>query len=263
MSAEVLQAAAELVRSGRRGAIITIVSTTGSTPRKAGAKMLVAEDGTLTGTVGGGCVEADLVAAAQEVLRTGRVRTEEVDLTVKSAGETDMLCGGRLLALIEPVQADERLIVFGAGHISRALHDAVQGLGFAFVVTDDREEFANRERFPRAAEIVVAPFAEQMARLTVDRRSSIVIATRGHSHDELCMAAALRSPARHIALIGSKTKVGVFRARLRGEGFTDADLARVKCPAGLDIGAETPEEIAVSLAAELVAVRRGRGPAGG
>lgn len=258
----VLEAAAELVRAGRRGALVTIIETVGSTPRKAGAKMLVDEDGGITGTVGGGCVEADLFALAREVMRTGRVVTREIDLTARAADENDMLCGGKLKVLIEPVAGDERLVILGAGHISRALVAMGRGLDFHVTVTDDRPQFANAERFPDAQRILVAPFEEQFDQLAIDARTSVVIVTRGHSHDELCMERALRTPARYIGLVGSRTKVAVFRARLREKGFSEEDLDRVVCPCGLDIGAETPEEIAVSILGELIARRRGGGTRG-
>jgi xanthine dehydrogenase accessory factor len=258
MSQRIYEAAAELLRRGGRGAVVTIVETTGSTPRKAGAKMLVDENGRVTGTVGGGCVEADLFAFAREVMRTGRVATREIDLSARSADENDMLCGGRIRVMIEPVIGDEKLVILGAGHISRALHDVCRGLDLLITVTDDRPQFATAERFPAAHRVVAAPFAEQFARLDIDANTCVVIVTRGHENDELCMEMALRTPAKHIALVGSRTKAALFRAHLREKGFTDGELARVRCPAGLDIGAETPEEIALSIAAELVAVRRGK-----
>lgn len=238
--------------------MITIVETIGSTPRKAGAKMLVDDEGRITGTVGGGCVEADLYAVAREVARSGKVEVREVDLTARNRDENDMLCGGKLKALIEPVVAEEQLIIFGGGHISLALARIAHLLDFSITVTDDRDAFANAERFPQADRILAAPFEEQFDKLRVDSASSIVIVTRGHSHDELCMEQALRTPARYIGLVGSRTKVAVFRKNLRERGFSDAELDRVECPCGLDIGGETPEEIAISIAARLVEVRRGR-----
>ncbi|MBX7246064.1 MAG: XdhC/CoxI family protein [Candidatus Sumerlaeaceae bacterium] len=256
MSFLVMQAAYELLRAGKRGAIVTIIETVGSTPRKAGAKMLVAEDGQVTGTIGGGCVEADLFAFAREVIRNGQVMTREVDLTARKPEENDMLCGGRLKVLIEPLVASEKLFIFGGGHISKALHEVCSRLDFQVIVTDDRPEFANAERFPHAAKTIALPFEKQFDQLEIDGNSSIVIVTRGHSHDELCMEQAIQSPARYIAMVGSRTKVAVFRKNLRERGFTEEQMARVKCPAGLDIAAETPEEIAISIAAQLIEARR-------
>lgn len=256
MHGDVYQAIEELLRQGRRGALITIVETIGSTPRKAGAKMLVTDDGRLIGTVGGGCVEADLVAHAKRVMTSGCAILQEVDLTAKSGDENDMLCGGKMKAFIEPIVADEKLVIFGGGHISRALHDLAAKLDFRIVVTDDRPQFANPERFPLASQVVAAPFESQFEHLTVDEATYIVIATRGHAYDELCMEMALRTPARYIALVGSRTKVALFKKNLRAKGVTPEQLARVVCPAGLDIGAETPEEIALAIVAQMVCLRR-------
>jgi len=254
MQNNVYEAIAELLRNGRRGALITIVETVGSTPRKAGAKMLLTDEGKLVGTVGGGCVEADLVAYARRVMSEGTPATVDVDLTAKTQEENDMLCGGKMKAFIEPIVADEKLVILGAGHISQALHDLALDLRIA--VTDDRPQFANAERFPRAAQILAEPFEQQFEHQMIDAATYIVIATRGHSWDEFCMEQALRTPARYIGLIGSRTKVMLFRKNLREKGFSDEELARVVCPAGLDIGAETPEEIALSILAQIVCVRR-------
>lgn len=256
MSAKVIEAAAELLRVGRRGAIVTITETIGSTPRKAGAKMLVDDAGKVTGTVGGGCVEADLFAIARNVIRTGRLQTCEVDLTALSQDENDMLCGGKLKALIEPVGTEEKLIIFGGGHISRALVNLCATLEFEITVTDDREAFIIEERFPTVQHRVAAPFEEQFRQLQINENTCMVIVTRGHTHDELCMEQALRTPAKYIGLVGSRTKVAVFRSHLREKGFTDEEINRVECPCGLNIGAETPEEIAVSIAGRLIQVRR-------
>ncbi len=253
---EVFETATKLLREGKRGALVTIVETVGSTPRKAGAKMLVTDEGQLIGTVGGGCVEADLVAFAKRVMATGKAALFEVDLTAKSAEENDMLCGGKMKAFIEPLVADEKLLIFGAGHISRALHDVAAKLDLRIVVTDDRPQFANAERFPAAAEIIAEPFEKQLERVHIDPATYVVIATRGHSYDEFCMEMTLRSPARYIGLVGSRTKVALFRKNLRDKGFSDEELKRVVCPAGLDLGAETPEEIALAILAQILCLRR-------
>lgn len=253
---EVIEAAARLLQEGRRGALITIIETVGSTPRKAGAKMLVTDTGQLIGTVGGGCVEADLVAYAKRVMSGSKPALIEVDLTAKSAEENDMLCGGKMKAFIEPLVADEKLVIFGAGHISRALHDFAAKLDLRIIVTDDRPQFANPERFPAAAEVIAEPFEKQFERVRIDPATYIVIATRGHSYDEYCMEMCLRSPARYIGLVGSRTKVALFRKNLREKGFSEEELGRVVCPAGLDLGAETPEEIALAILAQILCVRR-------
>jgi len=190
------------------------------------------------------------------VMSEGTPATVDVDLTAKTQEENDMLCGGKMKAFIEPIVADEKLVILGAGHISQALHNLAAGLDLRIMVTDDRPQFANAERFPRAAQILAEPFEQQFEHLMIDPATYIVIATRGHSWDEFCMEQALRTPARYIGLIGSRTKVMLFRKNLREKGFRDEELARVVCPAGLDIGAQTPEEIALSILAQIVCVRR-------
>ena len=256
MSSRVIQAAADLLRQGKQGAIVTITETIGSTPRKAGAKMLVDEDGRITGTIGGGCVEADMFALAREVMRTRQVQVREIDLSARSMEENDMLCGGRLKVLIEPIAAEDKLIIFGGGHISRALADVCAKLDFSITVTDDRPQFANPERIPSAQNFVVAPFEEQFEKVKVDASTYIVIVTRGHSYDEFCMEQAMKTKARFIGMVGSRTKVAVFRKNLRDRGVSQVQIDRVLSPVGLDIGAETPEEIAISIAAQLVQIRR-------
>lgn len=245
----------EWTRAGKQVAVATIVETVGSTPRKPGAKMLVSSELELYGTIGGGCVEADVIFAARECLRDFRPRVLRVDIKAKNADELDMLCGGEITFFVEPVMPDYKLLVCGGGHISRALAHVVQGLDFRLAVIDDRPQFSNEGRFPDAEECIAAPYEELSARFEFTRHSFVVIVTRGHTGDEVCLRQALRSPACFIAMIGSRAKWANIRARLRAEGFTDAQLERVRSPAGLDIGSVTPEEIALSVAAQLVQER--------
>jgi len=253
---------ARWVREGRRVAVATIVETRGSTPRKPGTSMLISDRLELYGTIGGGCVEADVIFAAREVLRTLKPRLIHVDIKAKSADELDMLCGGEITLYVEPVMPDPQLLICGGGHISSALVHVFKGLEFEVTVVDDRPQFAHTERFPHAHSTIVCPYEELAGRVPLTALTYAVVVTRGHSGDEVCLRSLLASPAAHIAMIGSRAKWANLRANLRASGFTDEQLARVKCPAGLDIGSTTPEEIAVSVAAELIAVRaRHRAPA--
>lgn len=254
--------AVEWCREGRRVASVTIVETIGSTPRKPGAKMLVTDRLEIFGTVGGGCVEADAIMAAREVLRTLTPRIVRVDIKAKSAAEIDMLCGGEVVFYVEPILPDTRLLICGGGHISKALVHVCEGLEFRICVVDDRPQFANPQRFPAAAETVAAPYEELASRVTADAWTFAVVVTRGHSGDELCLRALLQSPAPWIAMVGSRAKWANLRRNLLESGFDEASVARVHCPAGLDIGSVTPEEIAISIAAELIRERarlRGQG----
>jgi xanthine dehydrogenase accessory factor len=254
----------EWTRSGRRVAVATIVETVGSTPRKPGTKMLITDRLELYGTIGGGCVEADVIFAAREVLRTLRPKLIRVDIKAKNADELDMLCGGELTLYVEPVMPDCQLVICGGGHISKALAHVVQGLDFRLTVIDDRPQFANPDRFPQAATTITCEYPDLANHLTITNQTYAVVVTRGHSGDEFCLRALLNSPAIYIAMVGSRAKWANLRANLRASGFTDEQLARVHSPAGLDIGSVTPEEIAVSIAASLIQQRarhRGHQPA--
>jgi xanthine dehydrogenase accessory factor len=258
----------EWTRAGRRVAVVTIVETRGSTPRKPGTKMLVTDRMELYGTIGGGCVEADVIFAAREVLRTLKPRLLTVDIKAKNADEIDMLCGGEISLYVEPVMPDIQLLICGGGHISKALAHVCKGLDFRLTIVDDREAFANGDRFPDADQTVCCPYEELAKHVSLTAMTYAVVVTRGHSGDEVCLRELLRSPAVHIAMIGSRAKWANLRANLREAGFSDEDLARVKSPAGLDIGSITPEEIAISVAAELIQARAGHrsegfGAAGG
>ncbi|CAN5483318.1 XdhC/CoxI family protein [soil metagenome] len=239
------------LRDGKRVAVVTLVETVGSTPRKPGAKMLVSDRLELHGTVGGGCVEADVIFAAQEAIRQRRPRLIRVDIKAKNAHEIDMLCGGEALFYVEPVMTTFNVLICGGGHIGRALAAACAPLDFAISVVDDRPQFASTDRFP-AAKIICCPYEELAANFTADENTLAVVVTRGHSGDEACLRALLSSRAAYIGMVGSRAKWAALRDRLRIAGFSEDQLKRVVTPAGLDIGSVTPEEIAISIAAQLV-----------
>lgn len=242
----------EWTRAGKRVAVASIVSTVGSTPRKPGTKMLVSEDLELYGTIGGGCVEADVIFAAREVLRTLVPKLVRVDIKAKSADELDMLCGGEITLYVEPVMPDFRLLICGGGHISKALAHVCEGLDFRITVVDDRPQFANKRRFPTADETTCAPYDKLAGKVEVTPLTFCVVVTRGHSGDEACLRALLETEAPYIAMIGSRAKWANLKRNLREAGFSKAKIDRVVCPAGLDISSITPEEIAVSVAAQII-----------
>ncbi len=249
----------ELIRlrqSGQKCALATIVEVNGSIPSYESAKMLVREDGSIAGTIGGGCVEADVWNAAREVMRTERPRQLKFTLGEQAAYDTGLICGGQLTVFVEPVVPLPRAYIFGAGHISKSLSKAANLAGFATIIVDNREAFANRERFPEAEAIHAAEYEEAFGKLEPRDTSFVVIVTRGHRDDMRVLRWAVQTPARYIAMIGSKRKViGVVR-ELREEGIPEAAFERIFAPMGFDIGAITPEEIAVSVVAEMIAVRR-------
>ncbi len=242
-------------REGRRGAVATIVNVRGSIPSFRSAKMLVRDDGSIAGTIGGGCVEAEVWQAAREVISGEKPRTLTFDLNQNPKYDTGLVCGGTLEIFIEPVLPSPLLYIFGAGHVAIELFKAARNAGFDCIVTDDREAYANAERFPNALKIIAKDFDEALAELTPSDSSYMVIVTRGHRDDMRVLRWAVQTQARYIGMVGSKRKaITVFRELTR-EGLNPALFDRVQSPVGLDIGAVTPEEIAVSIVAELIAMR--------
>ena len=246
----------EARRSGRKAALATIIARKGSTPRKDAAKMLIFEDGRQSGSIGGGCLEAEACREALAVMRSERPSLLSFDLTEDDAEEGGLICGGTMEVYVEPILPVPTLIIFGAGHVGQCVAAAVKPLGFKVTVIDDRIKYANSERFPAADVLYAEPWNDVFAKLPVDGNSYLLIATRGHREDLTCLRYALRTPAKYIGLLGSRRKIGLFIEVLEKEGFEAAAFERVYSPVGLEIGSETPEEIAVSIAAELVAVKK-------
>jgi len=247
----------ELRRQGRRGAIATIVNVRGSIPSFKTAKMLVRDDGSIVGTIGGGCVEADVWQAAREVMESEKPRTLKFDLNQDPKFDTGLICGGTLEIFVEPVLPPALLYLFGAGHVALNVCRIAANAGFEVTVTDDRSAYASRERFPAAQEVYALDFDEAMKKIDPSESSYIVIVTRGHRDDMRLLRWAVQTRARYVGMIGSKRKViGIFKT-LQAEGLPAHLFDRVHAPIGLDIGAVTPEEIAVAVTAELIAIRRG------
>ncbi len=244
-----------LRKEGQRAALATIVHTNGSIPSFESSRMLVREDGSIAGTVGGGCVEAEVWAAAREVLRTEAPRKLTFHLNHEANYDNGLICGGTLEIFVEPILPQPMLYLFGGGHIALALAQVAHTAGFAIGVVDDREAFANPERFPMAQAIYTS-FEAAFAALQPNASTYLVIVTRGHKDDLRVLKWAVGTAARYIGMIGSKRKVlSVYKA-LEAEGVPAEHFRRVHAPIGLEIGALTPEEIAISIAAELIAVRR-------
>ncbi|MGB0034395.1 MAG: XdhC/CoxI family protein [Candidatus Acidiferrales bacterium] len=242
-------------RAGRRGALATIVHTNGSIPSFESSRMLVRDDGTIAGTVGGGCVEAEVWAAAKEVIELEKPRKMVFNLNNEAGYDAGLICGGTLEIFVEPILPVPTVYLFGGGHVSTAVARVAHGAGFAIAIVDDREAFANAERFPMASEIYTT-YGDAYQKIRPNSASYLVIVTRGHKDDMSVLAWAVGTDARYVGMIGSKRKVlSVYKA-LEKDGFPLEKFERVHAPVGLDIGALTPEEIAVSIVAELIAVRR-------
>jgi len=339
-------------------ALATLINREGSAPREAGAKYLVKKDGKAIGSIGGGCVEADVWQEAQKTMEQGGGSVLHFKLTSEQLAEGGLICGGNIDIFLEPIREDslniyrealkieqqggagilatvisvdgapqkregikvfikasgektgslfvgeeledrilkeaERLLsvkkievmtvnsaetahpwktleillepifsaptvyIFGAGHISQQLTPLLKKVGFKVVVIDDREMFANRELFPEADEVIVTEFEKAFEHLTLDQSSYIVIVTRGHLYDGLILSHAVKTDARYIGMIGSRKKIATLYKNLAKEGIPEGLLKRAYAPIGLDIGSETPEEIAVSIVAQLIKERRGK-----
>ena len=246
----------KLKREGKRAALATIVNVRGSIPSVMAAKMLVREDGSILGTVGGGCVESDVRKGAMEVMRDEKPKTFNFNLDQRPDDDTGLVCGGSLQVFIEPVIPSPALYIFGGGHIGLNVNKVATLAGFETIVADDRELYANRERFPEAREILAGEMDEIMSGLAPSDSSYIVIVTRGHRHDMRVLRWALDTPAHYIGMIGSGRKVLAVYEQLEAQGVSPQSFKRVFAPIGLEIAAATPEEIAIAIVAELIAIRR-------
>ena len=208
-----------LRKEGRRGAVATIVNVRGSIPSFKTAKMLVRDDGSIVGTIGGGCVEAEVWQAAREVMESEKPRTLTFDLNQDPKYDTGLVCGGTLEIFVEPVLPPAELYIFGAGHVAASLCKVAKIAGFDVTVVDDREAYANRERFPDAQQVIAEDFDKAMAQLAPSESSYIVIVTRGHRDDMRMLRWAVQTPARYIGMIGSKRKTITIFQELQEEGL--------------------------------------------
>jgi len=251
---------ARLRKEGRKAALATIIQVQGSIPSYESAKILIRDDGSIVGTVGGGCVEAEVWSVAQDVMREEKPRRLHFNLNAHPEYDNGLVCGGSLDIFVEPILAIPTVYLFGGGHVSLYVSKMAGLAGFDVVVSDDRAAFANPDRFPEAVETHCGPWEEVFSKLNVNELSYLVLVTRGHKGDLDCLRWALTTPARYIGMIGSKRKFIEIRKVLEGEGVPAEKLERVHSPIGLDIGALTPEEIAVSIVAEMIAVRRQAAP---
>ena len=257
MSLRFHESVVEALRRGRRLVVATVIESAGSAPRKAGACMAILEDGTILDSVGGGALEALVVQDALALLSSGGSETREYLLKEGSEPEsTGMVCGGRVRVHLVSESPPERLVIFGAGHVGAALAGLAPPLGFDVTVIDDREEFLEAARLPtEVTRFHAAPdFAGDLPRL--DQETFAAVLTRCHRTDLAALRRILPLPVRYVGLIGSRRKIHLLSKRLREEGIARERLEKLRAPIGLPIGACTPAEIAVSIAAELIQIRR-------
>jgi len=258
MNQDVFAAVADALERGEPAALVTIVATTGSTPQRVGAKMLVFADGRLVGTIGGGCYENDAFWKAREAITSRRPQLVHYELDDDFAQETGLICGGQMSVYIEPIEPSPELYVIGAGHVGFHLANLAHEVGFRVHVVDDREKFANTERFPNAVEVVADDIPSWIGRTPLPVHAYVVIVTRGHNNDLEALRALAQKDLRYLGLIGSRAKVARIYDQLTADAVPPDVLKQVHAPIGLDIGAVTPQEIAVSILAELIAVKHGK-----
>jgi xanthine dehydrogenase accessory factor len=286
--------------AGKRVALCVVVATRGSTPQPAGTMLCLDETAKITGTLGGGCVEADVRRRAHQSLSTRHSELLTFALDNDFGFDDGMICGGQMdiaVRVLSPsdelsplrsacqrlgagesalipiqvagkqglleyrihLEAEPKLVIVGAGHISRVLADMMVPLGFAVNVIDDRSDYANADRFPPPIRTTAGAIEKTLRSWPMDANTFIAIVTRGHKHDEQALRAVIESPAKYVGMIGSRRKIKVIFDDLRHAGVSDARLETVHAPIGLDIRSVTTHEIALSIAAELVSVRRANG----
>jgi xanthine dehydrogenase accessory factor len=243
----------EALRGHESFALVTLVEITGSAPQEVGARMLVRPDGSIEGTVGGGALEFHLVAQAKEALNDGRPRL----LSIHLKDDVGMCCGGAVKAFVEPVQTATPLVIFGCGHVCRTLAPLVSRLGFALTVVDDRPEWADPAAFPENTRVLCQDIGSVCQEITRSGEPFVLAMTRGHSFDFEILRTLVDKGLPYLGIMASKSKARTFCKRLVDEhGVDPALLDRVAMPVGLPIGSQTPEEIAVSIAAQLIQERR-------
>jgi xanthine dehydrogenase accessory factor len=223
--------------------------------------MVVYADGRIVGTIGGGCVEAEMTWRARQTIEKRRPQMASYELTADQAGEDGLICGGRMEVFIEPIESSPVLCLFGAGHVAQPLARMAKAVGFRVEVVDDRAKFANADRFPDADLVLVEEFPEAARKMTLGPNTYAVVVTRGHKGDTDALAACLGKGLRFVGLLASRPKFVHVAAALEERGFPAEEVGQIHAPLGLELGAVSPEEIAVSVLAEMIAVRRGVDPA--
>jgi xanthine dehydrogenase accessory factor len=249
-------ALAELEAKNESGALCTVVRSQGSTPRHATSKMLVYPNGQFIGTVGGGEMESRVIAQALEALRDGQTRLLEYSLTDPARGDPGV-CGGQVEVFVEPIQPKPSLVVIGGGHVGKAVVHLAHWLGFWVAVSDDRPDFCNPQAVPEADAYFPGPIGQLPEKMTITPWTYLVLTTRGVAVDVQGLPALLDTPAAFIGIIGSQRRWLACQKQLLEKGVPEEKLRRVRSPIGLELNAETPEEIAVSILAEIIMVRQG------
>ena len=254
---EILKEALGRINRGETIALVTVVETKGSTPREIGAKMLVNKNGLIAGTIGGGITEARVIEEVKQALKEGKGKFLDYHLTKEQAAlDEGAICGGEMKVFIDILQPKEEVLIFGAGHIAVCLSKLAKTVGFKVTIIDDREEFVNQDRFPEADKIIAEETEKALTHLKITSSTYIIVLTRGHLKDEEVLGSVIKSSAAYIGMIGSRKKNATVFQHLEEQGISQDELVKVLAPIGIDIKAQTPEEIAVSIVAEIIQVRR-------
>ena len=245
----------ELIEQRKPAALVTVIDTQGSTPREVGTKMLVMLDGSIYGTIGGSAVEALVIAEGKKCIQSGQSMRVTHSLEDPLHHDTGMICGGRMELFIEPIHVPPMLYIFGAGHVALPLARLADQIGFACVIIEDRPEFATRERFPAAREILIGQPDLLAEQINFAGNDYIAIVSRNHELDFQILRRVITKPLHYLGLIGSKSKRQQTFTRLQEEGISPELIKTIHTPIGLEIKAKSPEEIAVSIVAELIKVK--------
>lgn len=255
MDINILKELINLVDKGTKFAHATVINAKGSTPREIGADMLILENGETKGTIGGGALEVRVIELAKDCIKSNNSATYNLPLNSKEIG---MICGGEVDIFIEVFNPKPNLIICGAGHVGKAIYEIAKTLNFKITVLDDREEYLNEMRFPDADEVVLGKINETLINHQIDENSYICIVTKSHKEDFEALKAVINSNAKYIGLMGSKKKIKEIFDELLSQGFDVEKISRVKAPIGLDIATNSPEELAISIIAEILAVKNNK-----
>ncbi len=251
VSEDIWRRAAELRTSRTPAALVTVVATTGSTPRKPGSKAIVFSDGRIEGSVGGGRVEFLLQECAAQAILSGATQLIEHQLTT----ELGMCCGGRMTFFVEPLIMNPSLIILGCGHIGQSLARAAQPIGFEIIACDGRDDFSSVENFPEGSDVRDSLGESELDILPWGAHAYVVVCTHDHALDQRLLEYCMDREWAYLGVIGSARKAAKQRKRLEAKGYAAERISSVHCPIGLQLGGQTPEEIAVSICAEMIAHR--------
>lgn len=257
MEIKIMERMAECIEQGQDVALVTVTNAQGSSPRGVGSMMIIDAYGRLIeGTIGGGAVEERAKQDGAACIKRGVSKTIHYELnSSNSENALHMACGGNVDVFFRVFKGQDELVIVGAGHIGDKLSKVAHILGYHITIIDERTEFANKERFPEADVLKVGDIGEVLGNYPLNANTNIVIITHGHKYDQIALEKVINSPARYIGMIGSKNKISLCFKSMTEKGFAKEKLSKVHAPIGLDIGGETPEEIAVAIIAEIQAVK--------